>query len=386
MILGIDASNIRSGGGVTHLVELLRAAVPGDHGIDSVRIWGWVETLEKIDDREWMQKVSEPLVARQLPYRIFWQLVRLRRIAARAGCDLLFVPGGSAASGFEPMVTMSQNLLPFEWREMRRYGWSLSTLKFLLLRIIQGRSFRNADGVIFLTKYARESVLKVVGTLRAATAIIPHGVNPRFIVLPRPQRLPTEFTENQPCRVLYVSIVDMYKHQWHVAEAVAQLRSIGVPVVLELVGPPARGMGRLQETLNRIDPAGTFIVYRGVVPYEELHSIYAAADIGVFASSCENMPNILVEGMAAGLPMACSRKSPMPEVLGDAGIYFDPENPHDIARALQQLIGSADLRARLAKAAFDRAKKYSWQRCADETFGFLAGIARVRNETGERNV
>jgi len=45
--------------------------------------------------------------------------------------------------------------------------------------------------------------------------------------------------------------------------------------------------------------------------------------------------NILVEAMASGLPIACSNRGPMPEVLGDAGVYFDPEDPHDIARALR---------------------------------------------------
>ena len=120
----------------------------------------------------------------------------------------------------------------------------------------------------------------------------------------------------------------------------------------------------------------TFITYRGAVPYENLDAIYAAADIGVFASSCENMPNILLEGMAAGLPMACSHMGPMPEVLGDAGIYFDPEDANSIARALRELIESPDLRAQLARAAFDRAQAFSWKRCADETFGFLARIAR----------
>ena len=49
------------------------------------------------------------------------------------------------------------------------------------------------------------------------------------------------------------------------------------------------------------------------------------AELFVFASSCENLPNILIEGMAAGLPIACSRRPPMPEVLGDAGESFDPE-------------------------------------------------------------
>lgn len=376
MILGIDAFNIRAGGGVTHLVELLRAADPLVHGFKQVVVWGGMATLAKIDDRDWLIKVNDPFLDRGLLYRAFWQRFRLKQLAERAGCDVLFVPGGSDASGFKPMVTMSQNLLPFEWRELRRYGWSLSTLKFLLLRWTQGRSFQKANGVVFLTEYARDAVLTVTGKLQGNSVIVPHGINPRFTVPPRQQRASIDFKEGHPCRVLYVSIVDMYKHQWHVAEAVAQLRSVGLHVVLELVGPPAAGIGRLKEALNRLDPERVFITYRGAVPYEKLDVIYAAADIGAFASSCENMPNILLEGMAAGLPMACSHMGPMPEVLGDAGVYFDPEYANSIAGALGKLIASPDLRAQIAQAAFNRAQAYSWKRCADETFEFLARIAR----------
>jgi glycosyltransferase involved in cell wall biosynthesis len=65
----------------------------------------------------------------------------------------------------------------------------------------------------------------------------------------------------------------------------------------------------------------------------------------------------------------------MPEVLGDAGIYFDPEDANSIARALSESIESPNFRAQLAQAALDRAQAFSWKRCADETFGFLARIA-----------
>lgn len=382
MILCIDAFNIRSGGGVTHLVELLGSADPLAHGFQQVIVWGSTATLAKIADRGWLHKLSNPLLDRGLPYRVFWHRYKLRKLAVQARCSVLFVPGGSDESGFRPMVTMSRNLLPFEWRELRRYGWNLCTLKFLLLRWTQSRSFRKANGVIFLTRYAHDAILGVAGRLQGESVVIPHGINPRFTVSPRTQRRCMDFTKDRPCRLLYVSIVDVYKHQWHVAEAVAKLRSEDIQLVLELVGPPAGGMNQLKETLNRVDPEATFITYRGAVAYENLDTMYAAADIGVFASSCENMPNILLEGMAAGLPMACSNMGPMPEVLGDAGTYFDPEDPKSIAQTLRELIKSPDLRAQLARAAFTRAQAFSWKRCADETFGFLGKIAREASQRG----
>ena len=66
----------------------------------------------------------------------------------------------------------------------------------------------------------------------------------------------------------------------------------------------------------------------------------------------------------------------MPEVLGKGGAYFDPERPDDIAKALYTLLNDPGLREALAWAAYERAKSYTWSHCAQETFNFLAQVAR----------
>ena len=377
MRLGIDASNLRAGGGVTHLVELLRAADPMAHDFQHVVIWASQATLARLEDRFWLSKRTDPLLESHYLRRALWQRNQLGKLAQTEGCDLLLVPGGSFATDFRPVVTMSRNLLPFEWRELLRYGWSIFSLKLLLLRWSQSRSFQQADGTIFLTRYAQDAVLNVTGALSGQTAIIPHGIDQRFFQPPRQPRPLAESSTAQPLRLVYVSIIDTYKHQWWVAEAVAQLRAEGLPVVLDLIGPaypPA--LRRLNRTLRRVDPIGDFIRYWGAVPHHELHARYAAADIGVFASSCENMPNILLEGMASGLPPACSNRGRMAEMLGDAGVYFDPERPAEIAAALRRLMADPELRLSGANAAYARAQTYSWERCAGETFTLMRKIAR----------
>jgi glycosyltransferase involved in cell wall biosynthesis len=375
MILGIDASNIRAGGGVTHLVELLRAVDPLIHGFSQVVVWSGLNTLNRIEEREWLKKIHDPLFESGLPYRLFWQKFKLKNLAQREGCSILFVPGGSDASNFQPLVTISQNMLPFEWMELQRFGWSLMTLKLILLRSTQGKTFSKSNGVIFLTQYARNGVQKITGKLAGENVNIPHGINHSFFCSPRHQRDITEFTVEQPCRLIYVSIIDAYKHQWQVVKAVGQLHSAGIPVVLDLVGPPGMAINRLEQTIQETDPERTFIKYHGAVNYNLLPEFYKSADIGIFASSCENMPNILLESMAAGLPIACSNLGPMPEMLGEAGIYFHPEQPEEIATAILKLINSRELRAELAGLAFQRASLYSWDRCASETFDFLAKVA-----------
>ncbi len=379
MRLGIEASNLRAGGGITHLAELLRAAQPERHGFSQVIVWAGAGTLRSLPERAWLVSSNPhaPGPGTTWVRRALWQRRGVAAAARAAGCNILFAPGGSYLGSFRPFVTMSRNMQPFEPQELRRHGWSAAALRLRLLRRLQSDSFRRADGLIFLTRYAREVIAAVVKALPAMTTIIPHGVDARFARPPREQLPAAAYGAQRPFRILYVSIVNVYKHQWHVAEAVARLRAAGMPVTLDLVGPaypPA--LARLRRTLARLGPVAECIRYHGAVEHAELPAFYAAADLCLFASSCENMPNILLEGMTSGLPIACSNRGPMPEVLGSTGLYFDPEDPDDIARAVRTLIESAELRATVARDSFARAQGYSWERCASETFGFLAQVAR----------
>ena len=374
MIVGVDASNIRAGGGITHLTNLIAVAEPGEFGIERVILWANRNTLARLPDAPWLEKVHEPLLDRALPFRLYWQWFQLPRLAD-GRCQILFSPGGNAPPSSSPLVTMSRNMLPFEYGELFRYGVSWMTVRLLLLRIGQSGTFRRAQGVIFLTGYAHGAVRKIA-TVPERVAIIPHGVEERFRCAPREQRPLEEYSTERPFRLLYVSIVDVYKHQWHVAEAVRRLRDAGLPVVIDFVGPGYRSaLARLKRTLRRLDPGGEVLRHRGAVPFEELHRLREQADLFVFASSCENMPNILLEAMAAGYPIACARRGPMPEMLGDGGLYFDPMLPAEIAEAIETLVRDPGLRARCARTAFDRASAYSWDRCARETLSFIREVA-----------
>lgn len=376
MIIGIDASNIRAGGGLTHLVQLLAAADPSRHGFERVVVWAEGPTLARLGDRPWLEKRSDGWLNGSLVRRLLWQQSRLSGLARAAGVDVLLAPGGTALCDFRPLVTMSRNLLPFDAKALRRYVWRREIIRLTVLRYIQTWSFRRADGVIFLTAYARQTVLQATGAIRGRTVVIPHGVDGRFLRPPRPRESRGRPQPRCPLRLVYVSIVDFYKHQGEVAQAVAKLRAEGLPLVLDLIGPAYRpALRKLRRVLRRLDPERAFLRYRGAVPYEGLPQEYSRADIGIFASSCENLPNILLEMMASGLPIACSDRGPMPEVLGSAGVYFDPEDPASIAAAIRRLVEEPETAEKLAWAAFERAGNYSWERCARETFSFLSEVA-----------
>jgi glycosyltransferase involved in cell wall biosynthesis len=375
--VGIDGSNLRAGGGVTHIVQLLGAAEPSRHGIHRVTVWAPRATLEQIADRPWLEKSSQPVLEGSLLRRLAWRRARLPRLAE--GCDVLFVPGGGFRGRVGPYVTMSRNMLPFDAGERARYGWSRTGVRLRILHRVQRSDFRRADGVMFLTDHAREVVTRSTGPLAGLTVTVPHGVDARFLRAPRPQRPIERYDFARPFRLLYVSIIDLYKHQDRVAEAVARARAGGLPVALDLVGPGyPPSLRRLRQVAAGVDPGGTWLRCVGAVAHADLPGTYAAADGFVFASTCENMPNVLLEAMASGLPIACSSRPPMPQVLGDGGVYFDPLSESSMTDALVRLVCDAGLRAELAAAASRTASRYSWSRCADDTFAFLGRVARTR--------
>ncbi len=374
--LGIDASTLGGGGGsFTHLREVLAAAAPERHGFSRVTVWGSAALLAALPaGKPWLTLVHQPMLDRPLPQRVAWQCFRFGKLV-RGAADVLFIPGGSYQGRFHPYVTMSRNALPFDARERRRYGLSRNRLRLALLHYAQVNSFRRADGVIFLTDQGRRLVEPHV-RLRGKVAVIPHGVSEALRKPPRPQKPPEAYSAANPFRFVYVSVVDVYKFQWTVAEAVARLRDEGLPVAVDFVGPVyGPSLRKLEATLQRVGLADA-IRYAGPAQRSGLAAVYHGADAFVFASSCENMPNILLEAMAAGLPIACSSREPMPQFIGEAAVYFDPEDAGSIAAALREIFSSAALRARIAAGAYERAGAWSWERCARETFDFLAMVAR----------
>lgn len=119
------------------------------------------------------------------------------------------------------------------------------------------------------------------------------------------------------------------------------------------------GSGVMQECRN--------VIYTDFVPDDELDALYRKAQAYVFPSLYEGFGLPPLEAMQRGVPVISSNRTCLPEVLGEAALYIDPENPKDIADAMQKMIEDDGIRFDLKQAAREELKRYSWERLAQET-------------------
>jgi glycosyltransferase involved in cell wall biosynthesis len=262
-------------------------------------------------------------------------------------------------------------MLPFEKKEARRFGFGFFLLKFEILKRVQLNTFNKSKGVIFLSDYAKKVIYNQTHSIKKSI-IIPHGINKIFYKSPIPQKL--IFTKNDPCKLIYVSKTDPYKHHINLVKALKILLDKSFPVELVLIGPEGTSHSKLMKVISEVNSYYDSISYLGPISYETLNKFYNESDICIFASSCENLPNILLESMASGLPVATSNMGPMPEIIKENAEYFNPESIQEIATALEKLIRSPSLRNDLALKSYNSALSYSWSKCADETFNFFNEI------------
>ncbi len=374
IVVGIDASRNRSGGAKAHLIGILTELNPLEHDIREVHVWAFKSLLDAIPNRSCVVKHCPNDLEQSLPRQLWWQANKLSGEVKAADCDILFTTDASTLCRFRPMVVLSQDMLSYEPGVMSSFGFSKARLRLHVILLIQNRAFRFANGVIFLTKYSGELIQKACGQLHCVT-YIPHGVGSDF----KRSQMNRVWPESggRPIQCIYVSNAEMYKHQWVVVRAIAALRERGHNLTLMLVGGGAgRSQRLLEDHISILDPERAFVQQLDFVLQEELPGYLVNADLFVFASSCENMPVTLVEAMAVGLPIACSDRGPIPEVLEDGGVYFDPEDEDSIANAVEQIINDSTLRERIAQRAKMLSEQYSWQRCAEETFGFIVETHR----------
>lgn len=374
IILGIDAMNIRDGGGLTHLREILFHATIETICFDKVIVWGNEYCLQQLSDQSWLTKINPIPGKTSGLHTTYWQIFCLGKEARKLECNLLFIAGGSAITNFQPKVTICHNMLPFTDAALQLYPTGIRKLKFFVLRYIQLFTFRRAVGVIFVSDWARDIILPKISKSVDQCEVISHGISSSFGFPDRIHRSIESCSPKNPFTILYVSRIESYKNQLEVIEAFHEvLIQTKWPIRLQLVGSASdKNYEQLVKSkIKMYDPNGIFIKYVGVVPYENLDIFYHNADIAVFASSCENNAITLLEKMAAGLPVICNDVPPMSDFLIDAGVYVDFLNSVELISTLKKFIENVEERIQFSTKAVNYSSQYTWSSASIRTFKYL---------------
>ena len=209
------------------------------------------------------------------------------------------------------------------------------------------------------------------------------GVEPRFAPITdqqlladvrRKYRLPESF-------ILYVGTLEPRKNVGRLLSVFRRLREKGLNQSLVLAG----GKGWLcDDVLDAAKQMAGSVRLTGFVADEDLPALYNAADMFVFPSLYEGFGTPPLEAMACGLPVVCSNRASLPEVVGDAALSVDPEDGEAFGDAIWELAHDESLRQRLREAGLARARLFSWERTARGTLAqydeLLHGRSTVREE------
>lgn len=307
--------------------------------------------------------------------RAFWEKFILPGVLRKESVDVLFCPGGSINT--KPptgcmTVTMFRNMMPFDPRVRRSLPFGLQRVRNWLLERIMLKSMAAADLTIFISNHARSVIEARIRLKKAVT--IPHGINETFrsheLQLERPKIVPPG------AYLLYVSRFDVYKHHYEVVNAYAKLpASLRQRYRLLLAGecdmPEARRVKELVSHLGLQDQVRVL----GPIPYDGLPALYRHAYLTLFASSCENCPNILLEAMAAGRPVLSSNVMPMPEFGGSAVAYFSPFDAEDIKAAIVKVLEDERYAVELSAAAVKQSQQFDWSVAAAATWQCISELA-----------
>jgi len=355
----INGLHARTGGGVTYLRNMLPQLA---HDKD-------VELhLCAHDD----QKDILPLGIEDIEYhffnfpRGFWNVLWREQIdipglARTIAADVTFSPANYGPVFARNPVVMVRNAVSVgfvERRPVKLAYWGLLYLATLT-------SLATARKAIAVSDYARKIGTGILwGVLRRRITIVPHGVNEAFFVNPAVTRQ-TDF-------LLAVSDIYVQKNFVNLLMAFSRLSNVHPNLQLKIAGRPVdRDYLAVLQRLIDIKGLGDKVAFLGHLDVEQLRKMYQSCTVFVFPSTVETFGNPLVEAMACGAPIACSRAAAMPEVLGDAGRYFDPADVDDMTCELDNLLKDPDLRAGLSEKAARRATRYSWALTAQRTLEVL---------------
>jgi glycosyltransferase involved in cell wall biosynthesis len=278
---------------------------------------------------------------------------------AAKGCDLLHVPHYNAPLFHRgPMLVSILDLIhitdPVYSRGLRSWVYARPMLNLVA---------RKAQHIVTISEYSKAQIVERLGVQADKVTAIYCGVNGQFHSEDRKQvyaAVSEALCIKEPY-LLFVGSLKPHKNIFTLLQAFALLRRrYDIPQRLLIVGDDARWKSMLIEECARlgIRCATDFVPY---VSQALLPKVYAAADLLVMPSTIEGFGLPVLEAMASGTPVVCSRAASLPEVAGDAALYFDPASAEELAAMIEKVLSSTELQESLRAMGLERAKQFTWE-------------------------
>ncbi len=233
----------------------------------------------------------------------------------------------------------------------------------------QKLSLRSVSGV-FTDSYASvKSIHKYLGVPRDRIKLIYLAASEIY----RPQKVSAVVSQKYSLPQKFALFVGDINWNKNLPALVQSCLTLGVDLVivgkqaaqvdaLDLSHPELRHIARLRQLFS------SPLIHRpGFVPDADLVEIYNAAAVYCQPSFAEGFGIPIVEAMACGTPVVCSDTSSMPEIAGEAAVYFSPSDPEALQKSLFRVLSDAPLRRRLSRLGLVQARKFSWRQTAAAT-------------------
>ncbi|TQN43125.1 glycosyltransferase involved in cell wall biosynthesis [Blastococcus colisei] len=244
------------------------------------------------------------------------------------------------------------------------------TLRVRLLRslggVVERSTLHRADAVIVLTQRTA-AALRSDGVDADRIHTIPSGFEPSLFTAAENDTRPPSARP----RIGYVGRLAPQKRADLLVRAFGRMRRRAELVIVG-DGPDRRRVAHL----IRESPAADRITMTGFVEHSAVPGVLSSLDVLVLPSAYEEMGSVLVEAMAAGLPVVASDVGGIPEVVrhGETGLLVPPGDVDCLAETLDRLVADPQLRARLSAGARARARAYAWPALAARVTGVYAAV------------
>ncbi len=240
--------------------------------------------------------------------------------------------------------------------------------KRLYAKFMFRRLTRRADSILCVSQFTKGELLRLAGGNAGRMRVVHNGVDDFWFGMKK-----GEAPHPKPY-LLFVGNVKPNKNLGRLLQAFDLLRG-NIPHDLVIVGQKEGFLTGDREVLRQAESFGGRVQFTGLLEERQLRQYYAFADLLVFPSLYEGFGLPPLEAMACGTPVACSNAASLPEVCGDAALYFDPFQPKDMAEKISKVLSDDPLRRELIKKGSEKARSFSWDSAASQTAKVLEELS-----------